>query len=369
MFDGVTRHVPHRTGADFPIVSSPIPVVINALPDVVGDGSWEMVAGDRVGNVYCYSGGLNAQPNLAPNIPSLAGPSSGSINVAIEFSADTDDPELHDVYFWFDWGDGNNSGWLGPYDSREKMDTTHTWTQPNTYEVRVKAKDIAGAESGWSESLFITITDVVCGDANGDGTVNVSDAVYIINYVFVGGDAPDPLCSGDANGDETVNVSDAVYIINYVFVGGDPPVADCCPFPSSGSVTSFFGCKTFEKDADPQYDCIEWIHDGVSTLSRKHVNGGFNCCPAACIADITIDASTISIVENETFDPEYGPCYCLCLFDVDYEFVNLPPGEYTIQLSGLYLPEGQDIIEKTIDFSSEPLGSFCVYRGDWYPWG
>jgi hypothetical protein len=81
----------------------------------------------------------------------------------------------------------------------------------------------------------------ICGDANSDGTVNVSDAVYVINYVFVGGDIPVPLACGDSNSDGTVNVSDAVYIINYVFVGGDIPEdcapgsanwidGDCCPF-------------------------------------------------------------------------------------------------------------------------------------------
>jgi hypothetical protein len=82
----------------------------------------------------------------------------------------------------------------------------------------------------------------ICGDANADGAVNVSDAVYIINYVFVGGGEPLPvLACGDANSDGVVNVSDAVWIINYVFVGGGPPGdcspgspnwynSDCCPF-------------------------------------------------------------------------------------------------------------------------------------------
>ncbi|HER00590.1 MAG TPA: hypothetical protein ENO22_14730 [candidate division Zixibacteria bacterium] len=63
----------------------------------------------------------------------------------------------------------------------------------------------------------------ICGDANSDQSVNVSDAVTIINYVFVGGSQPDPLASADANCDTTVNVSDAVWIINYVFVGGSAP--------------------------------------------------------------------------------------------------------------------------------------------------
>jgi uncharacterized protein (TIGR02145 family) len=76
----------------------------------------------------------------------------------------------------------------------------------------------------------------VCGDANGDDEVNVSDAVYIINYIFVGGDPPMPLESGDVNCDLTCNVSDAVWIINYIFVSFFNPcdlygdgILDCDP--------------------------------------------------------------------------------------------------------------------------------------------
>ena len=62
-----------------------------------------------------------------------------------------------------------------------------------------------------------------CGDSNQDSAVNVSDAVFIINYVFTGGAAPVPYYAGDVNCDTTVNVSDAVYVINYVFSGGNTP--------------------------------------------------------------------------------------------------------------------------------------------------
>jgi subtilisin family serine protease len=68
-----------------------------------------------------------------------------------------------------------------------------------------------------------------CGDANEDGSVNVSDAIWMINYVFIGGAPPQPvLACGDANDDAASNVSDAVWIINYVFIGGAPP-GDCSP--------------------------------------------------------------------------------------------------------------------------------------------
>ena len=68
-----------------------------------------------------------------------------------------------------------------------------------------------------------------CGNANAQGVVNVADAVWIINFVFAGGDPPQPvLACGNANGQGVVNVADAVWIINFVFAGGDPP-GDCDP--------------------------------------------------------------------------------------------------------------------------------------------
>lgn len=62
-----------------------------------------------------------------------------------------------------------------------------------------------------------------CGDATSDGAVDVSDAVYVINFAFGGGPEPVPLESGDANCDSSVDISDAVFIITYAFGGGNPP--------------------------------------------------------------------------------------------------------------------------------------------------
>jgi hypothetical protein len=81
----------------------------------------------------------------------------------------------------------------------------------------------AEVPSEYSRTFAAYIAYDACGDANADNDVNVSDAVYIINYVFVGGNPPDPLSAADVNCDATVNVSDAVWIINYVFVGGNNP--------------------------------------------------------------------------------------------------------------------------------------------------
>jgi hypothetical protein len=61
------------------------------------------------------------------------------------------------------------------------------------------------------------------GDATGDWKVDVGDVVYLINYLFTNGPAPDPMEAGDANCDGTVDIADVIYLINYLFTGGPAP--------------------------------------------------------------------------------------------------------------------------------------------------
>ena len=83
------------------------------------------------------------------------------------------------------------------------------------------------------------------GDANGDGIVsgNVTDAVYILKYLF--GGRPQPVCmeSADANDDRTVNLSDAIYLLNYNFLGrpvSAKPFPELSPDPDPGNS---LGCQ------------------------------------------------------------------------------------------------------------------------------
>ncbi|MCJ7497313.1 MAG: dockerin type I domain-containing protein, partial [candidate division Zixibacteria bacterium] len=69
----------------------------------------------------------------------------------------------------------------------------------------------------------VTVGSLVCGDSNHDNLVNVSDVVFLINYLFKGGPEPYPLASADVNLDQKVTVSDVVYLINYLFKGGLEP--------------------------------------------------------------------------------------------------------------------------------------------------
>jgi hypothetical protein len=112
------------------------------------------------------------------------------------------------------------------------------WLQKNgdslvgtTPDSNVAASFLAIASDPYSsDTQTVTVTVHRCGDANGDGRINVADAVYLISYIFRDGPMPPVLAACDANGDTNINVGDAIYIINYIFRGGPSPA---CPSPAA----------------------------------------------------------------------------------------------------------------------------------------
>lgn len=68
---------------------------------------------------------------------------------------------------------------------------------------------------------------IISGDANGSGDVDISDAVYMISYIFAGGPPAAPWESGDADNSGALDVSDVVFLISYIFGGGPAPCTIC----------------------------------------------------------------------------------------------------------------------------------------------
>ena len=98
------------------------------------------------------------QPPNKPSTPS--GPKSGKINMEYEYSTSTIDPDGDNVFYLFDWGDGTDSGWLGPIVSGATIKANNTWTSKGSYIIRVKAKDPAGFESQWSDPININLPKI-----------------------------------------------------------------------------------------------------------------------------------------------------------------------------------------------------------------
>jgi hypothetical protein len=79
-----------------------------------------------------------------------------------------------------------------------------------------------------SDSIPVNLTvtgEFTCGDADGDGNVNMLDILHLIAYLYKGGVAPEPLVAADVNGDGSINMLDILYLIAYLYKGGPEP--DC----------------------------------------------------------------------------------------------------------------------------------------------
>ena len=83
------------------------------------------------------------------------------------------------------------------------------------------------------------------GDSNADGGVDLSDAVHILNFLFLG--SADLGCADAADADDTglLDLTDAVYVLNFLFLGGFPPpvpLGSCGQDPTP-DIHSFLRCQ------------------------------------------------------------------------------------------------------------------------------
>jgi hypothetical protein len=73
------------------------------------------------------------------------------------------------------------------------------------------------------------------GDPNQSGTTDISDAITIFGFFFLG-DPATVSCreSADTNNDSTIDISDGIYLLSWLFTGGSAPVAPGAPATPCG---------------------------------------------------------------------------------------------------------------------------------------
>jgi hypothetical protein len=126
-----------------------------------------------------YPGGNEQSP------PEISGPTYGNANEEYEFSFITYDPEGDDIWLLVEWGDGNDTGWTGPYESGEEVIKTYKWSDGGVYKIKAKSMDI------WD------------------------DGPPSYHTIYIGEQPPDPpIISGPTNGDIDEN-------LEYTFVTND----------------------------------------------------------------------------------------------------------------------------------------------------
>jgi hypothetical protein len=99
------------------------------------------------------------------------------------------------------------------------------------------------------EELFVR------GDVNSDSTINMTDGVAPLLFLFTGGAAPVCMDAADANDTGTVNISDPILIFNWLFLGGASPLP---PTPSTP------GYSQNDCGIDPTNDGLDCSQESVT---------------------------------------------------------------------------------------------------------
>ncbi|MBI4601960.1 MAG: thrombospondin type 3 repeat-containing protein [Planctomycetes bacterium] len=90
-------------------------------------------------------------------------------------------------------------------------------------------------------------------DPNHDGRTDISDGVYLVNFLFRGGPPPPCLESADANNDGDVDISDPIWTLGYLFRASPPPRAPgpatvpCGLDPDPPGSAGDLGCAEYER--------------------------------------------------------------------------------------------------------------------------
>jgi C1A family cysteine protease len=120
------------------------------------NGVWnDLYDFDNTAN-FCIKGLAVSESNQPPETPIITGPTNGKIKVGTAYNFTTIDPDDNQVSYYIDWGDGTNSGWIGPYTSGELITQSHIWSNKGDYTIKAKAKDVYGNESSWG-TLKVTM--------------------------------------------------------------------------------------------------------------------------------------------------------------------------------------------------------------------
>lgn len=100
---------------------------------------WDDVDGVSTGSVYVFE----RSSNVIPVVVGVSGPGSGRVGREYTFSVDAVDDDGVVVSSFFDWGDGNVSGWVNG------SSASHVWMSEGSFVVRVRVRDELGAVSEW----------------------------------------------------------------------------------------------------------------------------------------------------------------------------------------------------------------------------
>jgi hypothetical protein len=118
-----------------------------------------------------------------------------------------------------------------------------------------KSANAAAITDVWDDTTPPPPVSFHRGDPNGDGRLDLTDAVFLLRYLVLGGPSPSCMEAADSDNNGTVDLSDAVILLSFLFSSGPPPAAPgptglpCGLDPDARGSPHDLGCQSYQSCA------------------------------------------------------------------------------------------------------------------------
>ena len=194
---------------------------------------WQVTARDAEGNDVVSPAWVfrtQARALALPEAPVLLTPRDGetehAVGAALEWSS-----AIGASAYRISWTP-TSGGVGGEFSGLVETSYVPELSPETDYEWRVTALNSRGEASSELATFRTSARSEVGflrGDVNFDEDRNISDAIVVLSYLFLGGSVPGCLDAADTDDTGRLDLSDAVYLLNFLFLGGatPPEPGDC----------------------------------------------------------------------------------------------------------------------------------------------
>ena len=126
----------------------------------------------------------------APEKPETDGPSTEKVGRNYRIWAKSSDPNHDEIRYFFDWGDGSNSGWSEYQSSGTSLYGFHKYSKIGTYKIKVIVEDIDKMQSEAYRTVRITSGDGYSKESTFNRFFNNFEQIYLqilpfFNFLYI----------------------------------------------------------------------------------------------------------------------------------------------------------------------------------------
>ncbi|KPK99473.1 MAG: hypothetical protein AMJ91_07710 [candidate division Zixibacteria bacterium SM23_73_3] len=164
-------------------------------------------------------------------------------------------PRVSPVVCYFQWTTTDDDTLNSPYEVIFDVDDGRDSTDTGVVEITVLPYNVqpSGTE----------------GDVTGDSLIDLTDVLFLVNYLFQGGPPSNPPAAGDINGDCFTGLSDLIWLINYLYRFGPAPQIRCLP--------GDFNYDGYVNLLDPVYFIDYMAYFGPGPVSMRSTDVNADC--------------------------------------------------------------------------------------------